>query len=64
MRTLHVGLRVSDLQRPLAFYTSIGYTIAGTVEGTASGSVTMLRLPVTEPRGAGARTTSVRRKRL
>ncbi len=45
MRTLHVGLRVSDLERSLAFYTAAGYTVVGTVEGTAFGSLTMLRLP-------------------
>lgn len=45
MRTLHVGLRVSDLERSLAFYTAVGYTVAGTVEGTAFGRLTMLRLP-------------------
>jgi lactoylglutathione lyase len=27
MRTLHVGLRVSDLERSLAFYTAVGYTV-------------------------------------
>jgi lactoylglutathione lyase len=45
MRTLNVGLRVSDLERSLAFYTAVGYMIVGTVEGTAFGSLTMLRLP-------------------
>ena len=45
MRTLHVGLRVSDLDRSLAFYTAVGYTVAGTVEDTAFGSLTMLQLP-------------------
>ena len=45
MRTLHVGLRVSDLGRSLAFYTAVGYAVVGTVEGTAFGSLTMLRLP-------------------
>jgi len=45
MRTLHVGLRVSDFERSLAFYTAVGYTVLGTVEGTAFGSLTMLRLP-------------------
>jgi lactoylglutathione lyase len=45
MRTLHVGLRVSDLGRSLAFYTAVGYTVVGTVQGTAFGSLTMLRLP-------------------
>ena len=43
MRTLHVGLRVSDLERSLAFFTTVGYTVVGTVEGTAFGSFTMLR---------------------
>lgn len=45
MRTLHVGLRVSDLKRSLAFYTAVSYTVVGTVEGTGFGSLTMLRLP-------------------
>ena len=36
MRTLHVGLRVSDLERSLAFYAAVGYTVAGRVEGTRS----------------------------
>jgi lactoylglutathione lyase len=45
MRTLHIGLRVSDLERSLAFYTAVGYTVVGTVDGTAFGSLTMLRLP-------------------
>jgi lactoylglutathione lyase len=45
MRTLHVGLRVSDLNQSLAFYTAVGYTVVGTVEGTGFGSLTMLRLP-------------------
>jgi lactoylglutathione lyase len=45
MRTLHFGLRVADLDRSLAFYTAVGYTVVGTVEGTAFGSLTMLRLP-------------------
>jgi len=45
MRTLHVGLRVSDLERSLAFYTAIGYTVVGTVEQTVFGRLTMLRLP-------------------
>jgi len=45
MRTLHVGLRVSDLKRSLAFYAAVGYTVVGTVEETPLGSLTMLRLP-------------------
>jgi lactoylglutathione lyase len=45
MRTLHFGLRVSDLERSLAFYTAVGYTAIGTVDGTAFGHLTMLQLP-------------------
>ena len=45
MRTLHVGLRVSDPERSLAFYTAVGYAVVGTVEGTAFGDLTMLQLP-------------------
>jgi lactoylglutathione lyase len=45
MRTLHLGLRVSDLERSLTFYTAVGYAVVGTVEGTAYGSLTMLQLP-------------------
>ncbi len=45
MRTLHVGLRVSDLQRSLVFYQAVGYTVLGTVEGTEHGTLSMLQLP-------------------
>lgn len=45
MKTLHVGLRVSDLDRSLAFYTSLGYEVLGEVPATAFGSLTMLKLP-------------------
>ncbi len=45
MRTLHVGLRVEDLERSLAFYTSLGYEVVGTVPETELGSLTMLKLP-------------------
>ena len=45
MRTLHVGLRVSNLDPSLAFYRAVGYTVTGTVEGTPSGNLTMLQLP-------------------
>jgi lactoylglutathione lyase len=30
MRTLHIGLRVADLERSLAFYTTVGYEVVGT----------------------------------
>lgn len=45
MRTLHVGLRVSDLERSLEFYAAVGYLVVGAVEGTPFGTLTMLRLP-------------------
>jgi lactoylglutathione lyase len=45
MRTLHVGLRVADLERSLAFYTAIGYEVLGDVPATELGSLTMLKLP-------------------
>ena len=45
MRTLHVGLRVADLDRSLAFYTALGYEVLGEVPATEFGSLTMLKLP-------------------
>ncbi len=45
MRTLHVGLRVADLDRSLAFYTGLGYEVLGSVPETGFGSLTMLKLP-------------------
>ena len=45
MRTLHVGLRVSDLERSLAFYSGVGYTVTGSVADTPFGRLTMLQLP-------------------
>jgi lactoylglutathione lyase len=45
VRTLHVGLRVADLERSIAFYTAIGYEVVGHVPGTEFGSLTMLKLP-------------------
>lgn len=45
MRTLHVGLRVQDLERSRAFYTRLGYEVIGTVAETPMGSLTMLKLP-------------------
>jgi len=44
MRTLVVGLRVSDLDRSRAFYQALGYTVVGTVPDTPFGSLTMLKL--------------------
>ena len=45
MRTLHFGLRVSDLDRSLAFYTGVGYEVVGSVPETGFGRLTMLKLP-------------------
>lgn len=45
MRTLHVGVQVADLERSLAFYTSLGYEVLGEVPATEFGSLTMLKLP-------------------
>ncbi len=45
MRTLHLGLRVENLDRSLAFYRAVGYRVLGAVDGTAFGTLTMLRLP-------------------
>jgi lactoylglutathione lyase len=45
MRTLHFGLRVADLDRSLAFYTAVGYEVAGHVPETPLGQLTMLKLP-------------------
>ena len=45
MRTLHVGLRVTDLGRSLAFYTAVGYEVVGSVPETPIGHLTMLKLP-------------------
>jgi lactoylglutathione lyase len=44
MRTLHVGLRVADLDRSLAFYTAVGYEVVGSVPETGIGHLTMLKL--------------------
>lgn len=45
MRMLHLGLRVTDLDRSLAFYTALGYAERGSVPETEFGSLTMLQLP-------------------
>jgi lactoylglutathione lyase len=45
MRTLHIGLRVADLERSLAFYTSLGYEVLGEVPASEFGRLTMLKLP-------------------
>jgi lactoylglutathione lyase len=45
MRTLHLGLRVGDLDRSLAFYAALGYEVVGEVRETGLGHLTMLKLP-------------------
>ena len=45
MRTLHIGLRVANLQRSISFYTGLGYEVLGDVPGTELGTLTMLKLP-------------------
>ena len=45
MRTLHIGLRVSEIEKSLKFYEAIGYEAIGTVPETSHGSLTMLKLP-------------------
>ncbi len=45
MRTLHLGLRVIDLDGSLAFYTKVGYEVVGQVPETDLGHLTMLKLP-------------------
>ena len=44
MRTLHIGLRVEDLERSVEFYESLGYEVVGTVPETELGDLTMLKL--------------------
>lgn len=44
MRTLHLGLKVTDLQQSLAFYRGIGYEMVGEVPETPLGHLCMLKL--------------------
>jgi lactoylglutathione lyase len=44
MRTLHIGLRVADLDRSLAFYAALGYEVVGGVPATSLGDLTMIKL--------------------
>ena len=45
MRTLHVGLRVADPARSVAFYSAVGYEVVGRVPESGLGALTMLKLP-------------------
>jgi lactoylglutathione lyase len=42
---LHVGLRVADADRAVAFYTAVGYEVVGRVPESPAGQLTMLKLP-------------------
>jgi lactoylglutathione lyase len=44
MRTLHLGLRVADLERSLGFYGALGYEVVGSVPATSLGDLTMIKL--------------------
>jgi lactoylglutathione lyase len=45
VRTLHVGLRVDDLDASIGFYRHLGYEVVGRVPETEIGSLAMLQLP-------------------
>ncbi len=45
MRTLHFGVRVSDLENSLTFYKALGYEVVGEVPETPIGHLVMLQLP-------------------
>ena len=45
MRTLHLGVRVADLDRSLTFYAALGYDEVGRVSETPLGELVMLKLP-------------------
>ena len=45
MRTLHIGLRISDRTASIDFYALLGYEVVGEVVDTPIGHLTMLKLP-------------------
>jgi lactoylglutathione lyase len=45
MRTLHLALRVADLERSLGYYGALGYEVVGSVHATSLGDLTMIKLP-------------------
>jgi lactoylglutathione lyase len=45
MKTLHVGLRVTDVRASLAWYAALGYGVVGRVDLDGGVTLTMLRLP-------------------
>ena len=44
-RTLHTGLRVTDLDVSLAFYNALGYQVVGVVDLGSNATITVLRFP-------------------
>jgi lactoylglutathione lyase len=48
VRTLHIGLRVENLESSIAFYTALGYELLGEVRATEIGHLVMLKLPEDE----------------
>src|SRR5260370_10811570 len=63
VRTLHVGLRVADPGRSLAFYTAytaLGYQVAGSVPETPLRRLTMLKLAGTS--SSPSNSSTIRRK--
>ncbi len=45
MKSLHVGLRASDVESSIAFYNALGFEVLGEVTATEFGNLTMLKLP-------------------
>ena len=54
MRTLHLGLRVTDLDRSLAFYTNVGYEVVGEVRETDLGRIELVQWPAGHAHGMTA----------
>jgi len=45
VRTLQFGLKVTDRETSVAFYTTLGYVVVGEVPDSPIGHLTMLKLP-------------------
>ncbi|MFL1376532.1 MULTISPECIES: VOC family protein [unclassified Nocardiopsis] len=54
MRMLHLGLRVTDLERSLAFYTGLGYVELGRLPDDPFVSLELVHDPARPVRGTGA----------
>jgi lactoylglutathione lyase len=44
MRTLNIGLYITDSDRSLVFYSALGFEVVGRVPGSPIGDLTMLKL--------------------